>query len=64
MMSPDLLTVEEVAALLRCSTRTLYAQAKKGRIPGAIRVGSLWRFNRQALENWMSGARFDNAIPG
>jgi excisionase family DNA binding protein len=47
-----LLTVDEVAELLRTSRATVYNLARQGRIPGA-QIGKSWRFNRKAIEKWM-----------
>ena len=55
MADLEILTAPEVAELLRCSTRVVYLQAKKGNIPGAFRVGGLWRFNRAKLQDMMAG---------
>jgi excisionase family DNA binding protein len=52
-MSLDrLLTVKEVAALLRVSSQTLYKMLEQGRIP-ALRVGNQWRFERQKVQEWL-----------
>ena len=44
-----LLTVAEVADLLRINKSTVYRMAKQGRLP-ATRVGRQWRFRRSVLE--------------
>lgn len=44
-----LLTVAEVAELLRINKSTVYRMAKQGRLP-ATRVGRQWRFRRSVLE--------------
>lgn len=48
----DLLTAEEVAALLRVTTGWVYAQTRSRRIPH-LRLGRYVRYRRQALEAWM-----------
>lgn len=50
MTNPDLLTVEEAAALLRVHKSTIYRLLKAQRLPGAFRVGSDWRIVRNTLE--------------
>ena len=45
-----LLTVAEVADLLRINKSTVYRMAKQGRLP-ATRVGRQWRFRRSVLES-------------
>ena len=47
------LTIQEVAALLRISERTIYAMAKEGRLPGAVKVGGRWRVLRVKLMAWL-----------
>ena len=36
---PMLLTVPEVAALLRTSPKAIYSMAERGQLPGVVRVG-------------------------
>jgi excisionase family DNA binding protein len=45
-----LLTVEEVAPVLRITDRTLKDMARRNDVPGAVKVGKEWRFRRVALE--------------
>jgi excisionase family DNA binding protein len=52
MPSESLMTVKEVAALLRVSTQTLYKMLEQRRIPG-IKIGSQWRFDRTRFEAWL-----------
>ena len=49
----SLLTVKEVAKLLRLSPQTLYTMLNDGDIP-AIRVGNQWRFDNESLKNWIA----------
>jgi PTS system nitrogen regulatory IIA component len=55
MEDADVLTIKEAAAILRCHPRTLQKMAIRGDIP-AKKVGSLWRFSRQRLQEWMQGS--------
>lgn len=48
----DLLTAEEVAALLRVTTAWVYAETRRHRIPH-IRLGRYVRYRRDALAAWM-----------
>ena len=52
-MTSEILTIEEVAKLLRVSERTVYDWAQKGEIPGG-KIGTSWRFKRDAIEQWVS----------
>ena len=45
-----LLTVTEVADLLRINKSTVYRMAKQGRLP-ATRVGRQWRFRKSVLDS-------------
>jgi len=52
MSLKNLLTVKEVAALLRVSTQTLYKMLEQGQIP-AVKVGSQWRFDGDKIQTWI-----------
>lgn len=43
------LTIEEAARVLRISEWLAYKLAKKGKLPGCMRVGRRWRVSRRAL---------------
>jgi excisionase family DNA binding protein len=48
----EVLTVKEVCDLLRVHPTTLYKLAKQGKIP-SFRVGTDWRFRKDAVLRWM-----------
>lgn len=48
------LTAKEIALALRVSESTVSREAKKGRIPGAHRVGGAWRFTEEVIEKWLT----------
>jgi excisionase family DNA binding protein len=50
MTTHEIMTVEEVAEYLRVSISHVQKQARLGNIPGAQKVGYLWRFKRTALD--------------
>lgn len=50
---PLLLTVEEVASLLRTSTKAIYAMAERGQIAGITRFGRRLLFRRDLLVQWI-----------
>ena len=52
--SDRVLTIQEVAKLLRVAPETVYRNART--IPGAFRVSSSWRFSAKQLELWMTTA--------
>ncbi len=49
----SLLTVNEVAKLLRLSPQTLYKMLEQKSIP-AVKVGSQWRFERDKIRVWLA----------
>lgn len=50
---PAVLTVEEVADVLRVDRKTAYAAIAEGRVPGVRRVGRCIRVSRDALLKWL-----------
>lgn len=44
----EIMTADEVAALLRVHVRTIYKLAEQGVIPGN-KIGRSWRFNRRDI---------------
>ncbi len=49
----EIMTIEEVAAYIRVSERTVYDWAQKGELPGG-KLGTTWRFKRDDIERWVS----------
>jgi len=52
-MDVPILTVTEMAALLRIPKATMYKLAQLGRVP-AFKVGKHWRFLRRDVEEWLA----------
>jgi excisionase family DNA binding protein len=52
--APDVLTLSEAAELLRVEAGELEQLASRSEVP-ARRIGSSWRFNRDALLAWVNG---------
>jgi len=48
------MTINDVARLLNCSTRTVYRLNDAGRMPRPVRLGSLVRWNRTEIEQWIA----------
>lgn len=48
------LTVEEVAAMLQISPRTVYRLNDRGKIPQPIRLGRSVRWNYREIEEWIA----------
>ncbi|WP_434420171.1 helix-turn-helix domain-containing protein [Nannocystis pusilla] len=53
-LPPPLMTVEEVALLLRTSKGAVYARYARGGIPGALRLGRTLRFDPRIIAQWLS----------
>ena len=51
---PDVLTVEELAELLRLERKTVYACISRGEIPGVRRLGGAIRVHREAVLRWLA----------
>jgi excisionase family DNA binding protein len=51
-MNDEILTIPEVAELLRIAEKTVYTLAQRGEIP-AFKVGGQWRFSRAAIRSWI-----------
>src|SRR5256885_1193104 len=49
---PEVLSLEEAAALLRVKPNDIKEMAEAGELPGR-KVGSQWRFSHTALMNWL-----------
>jgi excisionase family DNA binding protein len=58
----DLLTAEEVAALLRVTLAWVYAQTRRKRIPH-LRLGRYVRYRREALGAWMKEVETTSSTP-
>ena len=51
-MSDEILTLPEVAQLLKVAEKTVYSMAQKGQLP-AFKVGGQWRFKRVDIDLWI-----------
>jgi len=55
-MGGEILTIREVAELLKINEKTAYRLAADGKIPG-FRVGGSWRFRRSDIDQWIEEQR-------
>jgi excisionase family DNA binding protein len=53
----EVLTVDEVAELLRVNRKTVYAAIKLGEIPGARRIGGAIRLHRTTVLTWLAAGQ-------
>lgn len=51
---PVLLTVDDVAALLRTTPKAIYTMVSRGQLPGVCRIGRRLLFGQAALLAWLS----------
>jgi excisionase family DNA binding protein len=51
---PPVLTVEEVADLMRIDRKTAYAAIADGAVPGVRRIGRCIRVSRDVLLRWLA----------
>ena len=51
-MMDEILTLSEVAQLLKVAGKTVYTMAQRGEIP-AFKVRGQWRFKRDDLDAWI-----------
>lgn len=52
----NVLTVAEVAEILRVHSTTIYRLVKRGELPG-FKLGGNWRINRASLDLWLLAER-------
>jgi excisionase family DNA binding protein len=55
-MADEILTVPEIAKLLKVADKTVYTMAQRGEIP-CFKVRGQWRFRRQDLDLWIASGR-------
>ena len=53
MTDDPILTIAEVAQLLKVAEKTVYVLAQRHKIP-AFKVGGQWRFSKAALDAWIA----------
>ena len=51
-MPDEILTLPEVAVLLKVAEKTVYTMAQKAQLP-AFKVRGQWRFKRDDLDHWI-----------
>ena len=62
-MTENILTIREVAELLKINEKTIYKLAAEAKIPG-FKVGGSWRFDRATITRWIEkGAAPANGGP-
>ena len=52
--SSEVMTTQELAEYLRVHITTILRLANIGEIPGAFKVGALWRFHVEKIDDWIA----------
>ncbi len=52
-MTDEVLTIKEVATMLKVGEKTAYTLAQSRELPG-FKVGGQWRFRRSDIQAWIS----------
>ena len=60
---PEIMTTKEIAEYLRLHQITVCKYATEGEIP-AIRVGRVWRFDKDAIDKWISESQSKKVSKG
>lgn len=54
---PEILTVDQVARVLRLNRKTVYQNIASGELPVAFRLGRAIRISKNALINWLESPK-------
>lgn len=57
-MADEILTLPEVAKLLKVAEKTVYTTAQRAEIP-AFKVRGQWRFKRADIDSWIEQQKSD-----
>lgn len=55
-MPDEILTIPEVASLLKVAEKTVYTMAQRAQLP-AFKVRGQWRFKRSDLDAWIESQK-------
>lgn len=61
---PELLTIDDVARVLRTSRGAVYAMVARGQLPGLTRIGRRVLIRADALLDWLNQKRAPSPIGG
>jgi excisionase family DNA binding protein len=59
----EVLTIKDVAALLKVGEKTIYSMAQSGELP-AFKVRGQWRFSRKDLDAWIEQQKHSSQDSG
>lgn len=63
MPSDEILTLKEVAHLLKVADKTVYTMAQRKELP-AFKVRGQWRFRREDIDRWIDRQQNEGAEEG
>jgi len=63
MSEEQVLTIKEVAEILKLAEKTVYSMAQAGELP-AFKVRAKWRIRKVDFEKWMAEQAASRAKPG
>lgn len=63
MLNDEILTLKEVAQLLKVAEKTVYTMSQKQELP-AFKVGGQWRFRREDINRWIDQQQAKWAVGG
>jgi PTS system nitrogen regulatory IIA component len=62
MADETLMSVREIAEYLNVNISSIYMWSQKGQIP-AIKMGTMWRYRRSEIEDWLNAHRSPRVEP-
>ena len=54
-MKDEIMTIKDLSLYLKINEKTIYKLTKQGKLPG-VKIGGMWRFKKEAIDNWMMNA--------
>lgn len=54
-----MITIEELAELLKVSPRTIYRMLEKGELLFAIKIQGSWRFKEEDIMSWLESQKME-----
>jgi len=61
---PPMLTIDELAEVLRIGLNVAYREVRAGRVPGAQKIGGSWRVHRDSVKEWMASGGSGGGVDG
>jgi excisionase family DNA binding protein len=52
-----MITIEELAEMLKVSPRTVYRMLEKEQLPFAIKIQGSWRFKEEDIMSWLESQK-------